>query len=122
MFKKILLILTLLISTTFSSCDKEKSTSSTTNTTSYIDYYNQPTYITFFSTNYYLGNIDIYINNTYKGTINMWYSYTPACGSVGCVTYRVWGPFTWYAVRRSDGYIYNRSITYYPGCNTYYFY
>jgi len=100
-----------------SACEKEvKSDSSSASASA------QPTWLMFYSKNYYLGYVDIYVNNVYRGTVTSWYSYQPACGSAGCVTVQIFGPFTWYAVRRSDGFVYSNSIMTYPGCNAFFFY
>ena len=122
MLKFIFMLVTMLVMTTgLTACEKEETkpvtTTTTTNNTNYTN-----TYLMFYSKNYYLGYIDIYVNNVYRGTVTNWYSYQPACGSVGCVTVQIYGPFTWYAVRRSDGYTYSSNIMTYPGCNTFYFY
>lgn len=119
MLKFIFMLVTMLAMTTgLTACEKEETKpASTTTATNYTN-----TYLMFYCKNYYLGYIDIYVNNVYRGTVTNWYSYQPACGSAGCVTVQIYGPFTWYAVRRSDGYIYSSNIMTYPGCNTFYFY
>ncbi len=117
--KKIILALILVFSTFLSACEKEVDSKSE-NTTAAAPI--QQTFLMFYSKNYYLGYIDIYVNNVYRGTVTNWYSYQPACGSVGCVTVQIFGPFTWYAVRRSDGYIYSSNIMTYAGCNSFFFY
>ena len=122
--KKIVLALILIFSTFLSACEKEESkpSSTTTTTASNTNTQIQQTWLMFYSKNYYLGYIDIYVNNVYRGTVTNWYSYQPACGSSGCVTVQIFGPFTWYAVRRSDGYVYSSNIMTYPGCNSFFFY
>lgn len=100
----------------FAGCEKEESKPSETASGAGAKY------LMFYSRNCYLGYVDIYINNLYAGTITSCYGSQPACGSAGCVTVQIYGAFTWYAVRRSDGYVYSSNIMTYTGCNAYYFY
>ena len=111
----------LAFSTFLSACEKEEETKPSSTGTATIST-TQQTWLMFYSKNAYLGYIDIYVNNQYRGTVTNWYSYQPACGSAGCVTVQIVAPFTWYAVRRSDGYVYNYNIMTYPGCNSFFFY
>ena len=115
---KILMIAMLMafLSTALTACEKEVKPASESSSSV------QSTWLMFYSKNYYLGYVDIYVNNVYRGTVTNWYSYQPICGSAGCVTVQIFGPFTWYAVRRSDGYVYSSNIMTYPGCNAYFFY
>ena len=109
------------LSTALAACKKEASTPPTTTTTAANSSWSN-TWLMFYCTNPSLGPVDIYINNYYRGTVTNWYNYRPGCGAAGCVTVQLFGPFTWYAVRRADGYIYSTNIMTYPGCNSFFFY
>lgn len=65
------------------------------------------------------GQIDIYVNNAFKGTITNSYSSAPNCGAAGCVTVAVSGNNnTWEAKSRIGNYRWTGSYSLQAGCNT----
>lgn len=82
---------------------------STDNTSKVLFWTNQTQY----------GQIDIYVNNAFKGTITNSYSSAPNCGAAGCVTVAVSGNNnTWEAKSRIGNYRWTGSYSLQAGCNT----
>lgn len=60
-------------------------------------------YVTFWTNNRHFGNIRIYYNGSYAGTITHSYKSAPKCGASGCVTVRVSGTGNTWSAEADDG-------------------
>jgi hypothetical protein len=57
----------------------------------------------FWTKNTGYGNIDIYVNGKYEGTITRAYSSAPGCGASGCVTVIIHGSHNTWSAKAEDG-------------------
>jgi hypothetical protein len=65
------------------------------------------------------GQIKIYVNNQYRGTITQYYTSAPNCGASGCVTITVTQQNnTWYGEQVGGSGYWSGSFTLQQGCNT----
>lgn len=75
--------------------------------------------VVFYTTKSTYGQINIFVNNSQRGTITQYYSATPSCGASGCVTVTITNQNnTWYAENTAGTYTWTGSFQLSSGCNT----